>query len=267
MTVRSDFANSAAGVSIHYEVRGAGPVALVFVHGWCCSLRYWDQQVDHFASRYTVVAIDLAGHGESGRGRADWTMPAFGQDVAAVVRQLGLRQVVLAGHSMGGPVIVAAAQLLAEVVIGVVGVDTWRTLDLTRSAEQSQEILAPMRVDYLSAASARVRGMFIPASAPALVERVVAGMTSTPAEIAIGAMGGIHQYDAGQRAELLAIAAPKYAINSDYLATDHAAAARHGVRVVEMSGTGHFVMLEAPDVFNRLLDDVAAQCVAGSAAR
>ena len=101
MNVQSHIAISVDGVPIHYDVQGNGATALVFVHGWCCDRHYWDRQVSHFP-HYTVATLDLAGHGESGRDRTRWTMPAFGQDVVAVVEQLGLEQVVLIGHSMGG---------------------------------------------------------------------------------------------------------------------------------------------------------------------
>ena len=99
MTVQSHIASAPDGVPIHYDVQGTGAVALVFVHGWCCNRGHWAGQVDHFAPDYTLVCIDLAGHGASGRDRARQTMSAFGQDVVAVVEQLGLEQVVLIGHS------------------------------------------------------------------------------------------------------------------------------------------------------------------------
>src|SRR5262245_56964945 len=121
MHTQSHVATSADGIPIHYDVQGNGAIALVFVHGWCCDRRSWDQQIAHFAPRYTVVCLDLAGHGASGRDRTQWTIPAFGQDVVAVVEQRGLGQVVLIGHSMGGPVIVEAARCLPAAVIGVVG--------------------------------------------------------------------------------------------------------------------------------------------------
>lgn len=57
---------SADGLPVRYEVLGDGTPALVFVHGWSCDRRYWDGQVGYFADRHRVVAIDLAGHGESG---------------------------------------------------------------------------------------------------------------------------------------------------------------------------------------------------------
>ena len=74
------------GVPISYEVRGNGSPALVFVHGWSCDRTYWKAQVEPFAVNHKVVTIDLAGHGESGTQRSDWTMEAFSEDVAAVCR-------------------------------------------------------------------------------------------------------------------------------------------------------------------------------------
>lgn len=69
----------------------------------------------------TVASAD----GSSGRHRQRYTMKAFGQDVAAVVKQVGARNVILVGHSMGGPVAVEAAKQLGDRVAGIVGVDTF----------------------------------------------------------------------------------------------------------------------------------------------
>src|SRR3970282_656221 len=89
-------------VAIKYETSGRGEPALVFVHCWTCTRGYWDKQAEHFAKSHQVVRLDLAGHGESGRERKDYTVEAFGGDVAAVVEKLGLKRVVLIGYSIGG---------------------------------------------------------------------------------------------------------------------------------------------------------------------
>ena len=93
---------SADGVQIRYEFRGKGEPTLIFVHGWCCDRSYWREQLPYFAEKHRVVAIDLAGHGESGLNRKAWTLDAFGDDVAAVAAKLSLKQMVLIGHSVGG---------------------------------------------------------------------------------------------------------------------------------------------------------------------
>ena len=117
MQGQSGAALSSNGVLIHYDVQGAGSETLVLVHGWCCDRRYWRHQVDHLADRFTVVCVDLAGHGESGRDRQRFTISAFAEDVVAVVKQLRLDRVVLIGHSMSGGVIVEAARRLGSSVI------------------------------------------------------------------------------------------------------------------------------------------------------
>ena len=246
---------SADGVQVHYEVHGNGAPALVFVHGWSCDRGYWRGQVGHFADRYQVVTIDLAGHGESGLGRQSWTMPAFGADVAAVVEQLGLRETVLVGHSMGGDVIVEATLRLPDRVAGLVWVDTYRTLDETDSAGPPENFFTPFREDFVTATRDFVRRMFTPGSDAELAEWVAADMSAAPPEVALDAMRHALTAEHGTIAALRDVTAPVVAINPDWRPTDVDALARHGVRAVLVSGVGHFVMMEDPAAFNRVLGE------------
>ena len=105
--------------------------ALVFIHGWSCDKTFWKNQILAFESKYRVVAIDLGGHGESGINRKNWTLDSFAEDVAAVVNKLGLKNIILIGHSMGGPVSIEAANKLKGKVIGLIGADTFQNLGKT----------------------------------------------------------------------------------------------------------------------------------------
>lgn len=244
---------SADGTPVHFDVQGAGAPALVFVHGWSCDRTYWSRQLHGLAGRNQVVAIDLAGHGESGAGRRTWSMPAFGEDVAAVVQELELQDVVLVGHSMGGDVIVEAALCVPGRVAGLVWVDTYSTLGKTRTREETEEFLSSFRKDFVTATRAMVRRMFVPASDPDLVEWVAADMSAAPTEVALDALEhAITNHDA-ILVGLRALTAPVVTINPDYQPTDIDALRRHGVDAVLMSGVGHFLMMEDPDGFNRLL--------------
>ena len=214
----NDVARSADGIPLHFEVEGRGTPALVFVHGWSCDRSYWSGQVAHFAEQHQVVTIDLAGHGESGDGRREWTMPAFGGDVVAVIEQLELREVVLIGHSMGGDVIVEVALALPELIAGIVWVDTYSTLGEPSTPEELERFVQPFREDFVPEAQSFVRRMFVTGSNPDLVARVVA-------------------------------------VNPDYRPNDVEALARHGVEAVLMPGVGHFLMMEDPGTFNRLLGE------------
>jgi pimeloyl-ACP methyl ester carboxylesterase len=141
----ADVATSSDGIRIAYEVHGEAATALVFVHGWSCNRSYWRQQLQPFSRQFKVVAVDVAGHGQSGLGRESWTIPAFGGDVAAVVEKLGLKRVILIGHSMGGDVIVESARQLPGRVAGLIWVDTYKKLGIPRSSEQIQAFIRPFR--------------------------------------------------------------------------------------------------------------------------
>jgi pimeloyl-ACP methyl ester carboxylesterase len=247
---------SADGVAVRFEVHGGGGPALVFVHGWSCDRTYWLGQVNHFAERYRVVAVDLAGHGESGLDRPAWTMASFGDDVVAVVDHLGLAETVLIGHSMGGDVIVEAARRLPGRVAGLVWVDVYSTLGEAALDETAvAEFVAPFRADFVTATRDFVRGMFLPSSSADLVEFVAADMSAAPPHIALDAIRHAVSNEPAVTAGLRGLALPTVAINPDNGHTDVEALRRYGVQTVLMAGVGHFLMMEDPQTFNRLLEE------------
>jgi pimeloyl-ACP methyl ester carboxylesterase len=250
------FAFGKDAIPIAYEAKGTGAPTLVFVHGWSCDRRYWRGQVDHFAARRQVVAIDLAGHGDSGAGRSAWTMAAFGDDVIAVVNRLELREVVLIGHSMGGDVIVEAALNLSDRVIGLVWVDTYTDLDHPLDLDEIERFAGPFREDFVSTTRDFVRRLFLADSDPELVEWVAADMSAAPPEIAIDALPRAIGNIRAMPGLLERMSAPIVAINPDHRPTDIESLRRHGVTTRLMSGVAHFLMLEDPSGFNRLLEEV-----------
>ena len=255
-SVRKNRVISSDGTVISYNVHGEGKPALVFVHGWCCDKRYWGFQVPYFARQYQVVTIDLAGHGLSGLGRERWTMETFGSDVVAVVEKLDLDQVILIGHSMGGPVIIEAARNIPGRVIGLVGVDTLHDIETEYPQEQIEEFIFGFMENFTKNTEEFVHDMFTTDSDPNIVERIVADMSSAPPWVGIGALQGYFRYDV--REALKEVLVPIYCINSDLLETNVEANRRHAVsfEVKLMPGMGHFIMIEDPETFNRLLGEI-----------
>jgi len=252
---------SADGVLISYQGAGEGPVSLVFVHGWSCDRSYWKEQLDYFARVHRVVALDLAGHGDSGLNRDDWTFAAFGEDVAAVINGLGLERIVLVGHSMGGPVILEAARIAPQEVIGLVAVDALQDPDApSMTPEAIQVFLGPFEENFSDAMRGLIPGaMFVPESDPILKAWIVEDMASAPPDVGIGAVRGNMQWPSTTRSEALAaLQVPMRLINSPMYRTDSTAVRRYGMDVVIMSGVGHFAMLEDPETFNALLSSAIA---------
>lgn len=253
------FARSADGTQIAYEVHGAGWPALVFVHGWTCHRGYWDGQLKVFCAGALTVAVDLAGHGESGATREDWSMAAFGADVSAVVDELGLESVVLIGHSMGGDVILEAARQLKGRVCGLVSVDEHSQLSEFPTAAEVRKRVAPFRKDFVSSTRAFVRSLF-PASADAsLVERVSREMSAARRQMALSAMESTWNYARDVPKRLAELKLPVVAINAPSSAEDIASLRRHGIEVVTIDGAGHFPMLERPEAFNACLNGIVAR--------
>ena len=265
--VRQRVVSAPDGVRIAYETHGRGEVAVVLVHGWSCDRTYWREQIAPLAAQFQVVTVDLAGHGASGRNRQAWTIASFGGDVAAVVEKLGLRRAVLVGHSMGGDVIAEAARALPGRVEGLVWVDTYKQLGTFRTPEQVQTMVSSFRADFRKTTRAFVRLMFARGADPALVERVVADMSSAPPAVALPAMEAAISYDREMPGALRALGLPVVAINPDRPPSDPVALARHGVALELMSGVGHFPMLEAPARFNELLTKTVERMPRPEAAR
>jgi pimeloyl-ACP methyl ester carboxylesterase len=255
LTVLTGSVKAPDGVEIRYEAAGNGEPAIVFVHGWSCDRTYWREQVAYFAKTRRIVAIDLAGHGESGLGRARYSMEAFGADVKAVVDALGLKRVALVGHSMGGPVTLEAARLMPERVAALVPIDTMGRVGQQTSAEEKRAFLDPMRTDFRTTTQKFVREMmFTPRSDPALADLIALDMASAPVAVAVSALESLFDYDEARA--LAAIKAPMRLINADRWPTDLAAARQHkpDLQLAVIPGLGHFLMLEDPAEFNRLLE-------------
>jgi pimeloyl-ACP methyl ester carboxylesterase len=243
------------GAPISYTVAGQGTPALVFVHGWSCNQGHWEAQVARFSSNHQVVTIDLAGHGLSGRGsRQAWSMTNFGRDVQAVVEALDLREVVLLGHSMGGAVILEAARLMPERVALLIGVDslTYEHIYPKIESERIEAFMVPFKANFAEATRQMVPPMFLPETDPALVERVATEMSSTPPEVGLPAMKGLLEWDLlgalGQNRT------PLRCLNTGERLSETARQRFAGhFEIITMTGVGHFLMMENPEGFNRLL--------------
>ena len=249
---------AADGVEIVYSAAGAGEPALIFIHGGLANRAFWDGQLREFAARHRTIALDLAGHGESGVDRKKWGIPEFGADVKAVVDAEKAKRVIIFGNSLGGPVAVEAALLLPGRVLGVVGVDTFQLIDYQITPEEWQKRARMFEDDYPGALKQMVGMLFHKDADPAVVadaEKRMAGTSPAAAKAMFLSIGG---YDGGAAARRLT--APIRAINGDLYPTDVAAnrKLKPDFDAVIMKHMGHYPMLERPGEFNRLVAETIA---------
>ena len=255
------------GVAIHYRVAGAQHTGttVVFVHGFGCDSRHFDNAMAHAAERRRAVSIDLPGHGRSGKDRVNWTMEAFGSDVRSVCDAIGAQQIVLVGHSMGGPVVLEAAHEMPGRVSALVPIDTFHDVEQPYTPEQVAGLLDLWRTDYKGSAERMVRKSFYaPNRNPALVDFVTAQVTSLPREIGLPLLDSMLRYDAA--ASLDTTTLPIRCINSsERQPTNLEAGRRHAKRFDArlVASVGHYPMLEDPAAFNALLDAACDELAGG----
>jgi pimeloyl-ACP methyl ester carboxylesterase len=249
---------SADGVPIHFRAEGGGAPPLVFVHGWSCDATYWEHQIHKFRKDHRVIAIDLAGHGTSGAGRTNWSIPAFAEDVRAVLEAEDLRDAILIGHSMSGYVIVETARLVPGRVLGLVPVDSLLNIEWNPDPDAVAALLDSMTRDFKGAAAAFVRDMFPEGADSDLVARIVAGMSAAPPDVAIPALRAVFAFDIA--GSITQVRQPIRAINALRHPTLVEVNQRYAPRfeVALMDGVGHFPMLEDPKRFNRILGQTVA---------
>jgi len=250
---------SSDGVEIHFDRQGDGSPTLIFIHGWANDRSIWEAQVAHFSEKYTVVNIDLPGFGESGNNRQHFTIRSFGEDVATVIRKLNLEQVVLIGFSMGAPVVIETANRVPELTTGVVLIDSLSDVEakISQSAISDtenflMELVANPTNDQL------VSGGFYTKNTETSFQRVLAMLQDAPRigwrESLLDSMKWENE-DCIKSISQLQV--PIIAINSEYPPTEVETFRRYApsFQAKIVTDTGHLVMWDAPEEFNRLLEE------------
>ncbi len=97
------------GLEIGYIDQGRGREALLFVHGLASNYKAWHKLIGKLRQKYRCIALDLPGYGSSGRPGNPVSIQFFASRLNEFVEKMGLNNVTLVGHSMGGQVSVTAA--------------------------------------------------------------------------------------------------------------------------------------------------------------
>jgi len=238
---------------LHVDDGGSGAaIPVLFVHGNGANLEQWRAQLDHLRPSRRAVAFDLRGMGKSDLpANGDYSVAGMADDVQAVADALHLQKFVIVGHSFGGAVVAMYAAKHPERVAGVVFADAAGNVSI--SDEQAQKFFVKMRADK----NKFVRAWFAPilkGSSPAVQNAVFESEDKTPVDVIASALDGMRHID--MRALVDAYHGPKIAIAA---ADIESPSSLHmqipDLPVQKIHGTGHWLMMDKPDEFNRILDE------------
>ncbi len=263
---------SADGSRIHVEVYGPeGAPAVVLAHGWTCSIAFWAEQIRALAADHRVIAYDQRGHGRSpDPGPGGYSTTALADDLEAVLSATLAtgERAVIAGHSMGGMTIMAAAErhglrdhaaavllcstgpsrLTAEATVVPLGPSGLRTR-LTKAVLGSKAPLGPVNAVSKKVLKYATMG---PGSAPEKVDacaRIVHACPRGPRHGWSQVLAGL-DLEHGVRALRLPVAVLVGTADRLTPAAHSRAMAEalpHCAGFVELTGMGHMTPVEAPE--------------------
>jgi 3-oxoadipate enol-lactonase len=247
-----------------YEMHGPmhdGAEAILLLHGLGSSCADWEPQIAAFEKTYTVIAMDLAGHGGSAPARWLPTVEAMAVDVEAVLDAVGLRSVHVIGLSIGGCVALALALRAPERVRSLVLVNAFARLTPAGPRATARMV---GRVGLLLCAPMSLLGAYVARTAFPRSDQVdlrvaaAARLSANRRRAYLAAVSALVRFDA--RGRLGHIRSPTLVI-AGARDTTIALSAQHflvggipGARLVVVPDSGHVTNLDQAAEFNRIVE-------------
>lgn len=247
---------SVNGVELSYLEAGTGK-PIVFLHGSVTTSELFRGTLSHYAEGYRSIAVDLRGYGDSSKPGDGYTMQQFSDDVAALFGALELPPSVLLGVSMGGFVAQRFALDHPDRLTGLV-------LASTSDGELAPGLIADDPVREIKARGWRevskgmITGAFPPDTDPRIVDELLSRIDTWNEDVISGAIASIRTFNT--RDELQKIKIPTLIVVGS---EDHQLPVPlskrmnqsiQGSRLQIFDGAGHFMMVEQPERFRRVLD-------------
>lgn len=241
------------GRKVHYSTYGKGAQAVVLIHGWTCDESVWAADIPELAKHHRVLTVDLPGHGQSEAAPGN-SMEVYADAVSAAMHHAKIKRATLVGHSMGGAVILAFARRYPEQTAALVGVDA--VFVDTATAEKFKG--AATRFEGSGGLAARekmIRSMFSAATTKEMQDHVLKIMLATPEAVAVGAMQSMWA-PAFWRDDVINLPMLEIvAADNTYVTLESLQRRFPKAELQRIEGTGHFLMMEKPAEFDRILLD------------
>jgi sigma-B regulation protein RsbQ len=246
-------------VSINYEIHGTQDTTLVFIHDWNLDHTYWTDYVNRFKERYRILNLDLAGHGNSGKDRGQWTAQSFARDITNIFEKESIGKAILVGHSLGADVALQVREFEPERVVGMVAIETFRDVDfyITKDfVEELKDELNKFKRNYAEVADEIARKS-IRSRNREVINRIVGDYKEADPKIALAIYKNMVPNHEQEKEQLQRLPFEIQIIVSDYAPFDEEALKKYatsGYRIRWVHDAGHFPMVEQPYQFQQALE-------------
>lgn len=195
---------------------------VVFASSWALSSEMWAYQVAHLSERgFRCIAFDRRGHGRSDIPGKGYDMDTLADDVAAVIDTLGLKDVILVGHSMGGAEVVrylgthGGAKVKRVALVAAVAPYVVQTADNPYGAPIAfhENTLKQFASDFPKWAMENQAPFFTPETSPAMKAWLTEQLLATPVPVALAAYKALIGKDL--RPDLAKIDRPTLIVHGD----------------------------------------------------
>lgn len=144
---------------ISYSDTGKGN-AIVLLHGFLENQTMWQDLVPELSKKYRVITIDLLGHGESGCLGYVHSMEDNAEAVRSVLSELRIRKAIVVGHSMGGYVALAFAELYPAALKGLVLQNSTSKADSEERKANRDRAIKAVKKDYIGFVRLSIANLF-----------------------------------------------------------------------------------------------------------
>jgi pimeloyl-ACP methyl ester carboxylesterase len=178
---------------IAYSDIGKG-TAVVLLHGFLENRSMWDTYIPELTKKYRVITIDLLGHGGSGCLGYIHTMEDNADVVYEVLSTLKIKKAILTGHSMGGYVALAFAELYPEKIKGLVLINSTSKPDNEERRQNRDRAIKAVKQSYTNFVSLSIANLFSEDNRDKLkeeIEKVKVQALQTPLQGIIASLEGM----------------------------------------------------------------------------
>jgi len=257
-TKKKAFIDGPAGL-LHIDDGGKGGLPVIFVHSFGGNIEQWRNQLEHQRNNRRAIAIDLRGHGSSSAPvDNNYEVEALATDIDAVADHLKVRRFVLVAHSMGGSAAIAYAWMHPERVAGLLVINTpGKTPE-----EQTRPVIDSLESDaYDKTMESFIQQLLTNASAET-VQSEREGVKKLSRDASLSFIKGVFNYD--PIPALRSFKGPKLIVETAAEKQANSLSAQlPGIPGKTVEGASHWIQMDKPEEFNRILDEFLEMTEAG----